>query len=263
MLMSIAGIPDGILGRLLFVCKDGNFFQISLKKYGRYLSADISTDLEPDSRNVQDAINPEKGQNDQDRIVKVLASGQYVHVAIQKRVLLLRERRCLTGVVEISYSKTVAGLCFEHIAVLEKSTSERALLSYAALRGLIPVVEHLLDRYGTESKSKNDWRTPLSWAAEGGKEAMVKLLLEKGAALESKDKNGRTPLSWVAQNGHEASVQLLLENGAELEAQDKGGQTPLWWAAYNGHEAIVQLLLKEGVELEEKDKGGQTPLILY
>jgi hypothetical protein len=46
-LMSIVGIPDGILVRLLFVCKSGNFFHISLKKYGRYFSADISTYLEP------------------------------------------------------------------------------------------------------------------------------------------------------------------------------------------------------------------------
>ncbi|KAH8588753.1 heterokaryon incompatibility protein-domain-containing protein, partial [Bisporella sp. PMI_857] len=36
-IMNIAGIPDGILSRLLVVCKDGNFFQILLKKYGRSL----------------------------------------------------------------------------------------------------------------------------------------------------------------------------------------------------------------------------------
>ena len=77
----------------------------------------------------------------------------------RKRVLLLRERRYLKGVVEISHSKTFAGLWLDNIAILEKLTSQQTLLSYATLRGLITVFEHLLDRHGTESKSKNDLRT--------------------------------------------------------------------------------------------------------
>jgi hypothetical protein len=128
MLISILGIPDGIFGRLSVACKDGNFFQIWLKKYERYLSVDISIGPESDLQNAQDTVNHEKEQNDQDRIVKVLSSGQQVHVTIQKRVLLLRERRCLTGVVEISYPETAQRLWLEHRAVLELSTSEKTLL---------------------------------------------------------------------------------------------------------------------------------------
>ena len=290
MIMNMAAIPDGILGRLLVVCKDGIFFQILLKKYGRFLSTDISTSTNSVLQHTQDLIFPEKEQNDQDRIVKVLGDGQHVHVAIKKRVLLLREVRCLTEVVEISYSSTLKGVWLEHIAILEKAVGEMTLLSYAAKRGLKTIVEHLLDRESTESISKDDLRTPLSWAAEGGQEAVVKHLLEKGAALESKDKNGRTPLSWAAGTGHVAIVRLLLakdavleENeknigdrkplsravlqrllpakGTKLDSRDSGGQTPLSWAAGNGHEAVVQLLLRTGqVKADAKDSWGRTPL---
>jgi hypothetical protein len=162
MIMNIAVIPDGILGRLLVVCKDGIFFQTLLKKYGRSLSADISTSIESDLQNIQDLIVPGKEQNDQDRIVKVLGDGQHVDVAIKKRVLLLRERRCLTEVVEISYFSTLKGVWLEHMAILGKESNKKTLLSYAALRGLMTVVEHLLDQDSIESNSKDDLRTPLS-----------------------------------------------------------------------------------------------------
>jgi hypothetical protein len=123
-IMNMAAISDGLLGRLLVLCKDGNIFQILLSKYGRSLSADISvstTDLQP----IKDSNDLEKEQNEQDRIVKVLGNGQHVHIAIKKRVLLLRGERCLTGVVEISYSSSIKGVWLEHIAILEKVESKK------------------------------------------------------------------------------------------------------------------------------------------
>ena len=262
MVTNVVAIPDGIFGRLLVMCKDGNLFQILLKKRGRFLSANISTCSNSDPRIYQGPIVPEKEEYDQDRIVKVLGNGQYVHVAIKKRVLLLREQNCRTGVVEISYFSTLGGVWLEHIAVLERDIYEKTLLSYAAGRGHEVVVRLLLEK-GAELELK-DWdsRTPLSWAAESGHEAVVQLLLEKGAELESKDGGGQTPLSWAAKNGHKAVVRLLLEKGAELEPKGgRYGQTPLSWAAVNGHKAVVRLLLKKGAELESKGgRYSQTPL---
>ena len=216
MIINIAAISDGLIGRLVVICKDGNLFQILLSKYGRSLSADISAST-TDLQDIQDPTFLEKAQNEQDRIVKVLGDGQHVHIAIKKRVLLLHGERCLTGVVEISYSSSLKGVWLEHIAILEKGIKEKTLLSYTAKRGLKKVLEHLLDRKGIESNSNEDGRTPLSWAAEGGQEEVVKYLLEKDAVLDSKDKDGRTPLSWAAGSGHEAIVRLLLAKAAMLE----------------------------------------------
>jgi ankyrin repeat protein len=260
MIMNIAAIPNGILGRLLIVCKDGFFFQIVLKKYGSSLSVDISTSIESDLQNIQDLNIPGREQNDQYRIVKLLGNGkQRVDITIKKRVRLLRGRRSLTGVVEISCSSKLKGAWLEQIAILEKACNKR-LLSYAALRGLITVVEHLLDQDSIGSNTRDGLRTPLSWAAEGGQEAVIKYLLEKGAALELKDMNGRTPLSWAAGAGHEAMVKLLLGKGADFESKDSDGRTPLSWAAGNGHEDVVKLLLGRDADLDSNDSGGWTPL---
>jgi ankyrin repeat protein len=252
-IMNMATISDGLLGRLVVICKDGTVFQLLLSKYRGSLSADISTST-TDLQRIQNRNVLEKAQNEQDRIVKVLGSGKHVHIAIKKRVLLLCGKRCLTGVVEISYPSALKGVWLEHIAILEREVKEKTLLSYAAKRGLKIVVEHLLDRESIESNSKDDLRTPLSWAAEGGQEEVVTHLLERGAALDSKDKNGRTPLSWAAEGGQEEVVQHLLERGAALDSKDKNGRTPLSWAAGSGHVAIVRLLLAHATIVEERKR---------
>jgi hypothetical protein len=118
-IINMKATSDGLLGRLVVICKDGNLFQILLSKYGRSLSADISTST-TDLQHIQDLNILEKEQNGQDRIVKALSDEQHVHIAIKKRVLLLRGERCLTGVVEISYSSTLKGIWLEHVAILEK-----------------------------------------------------------------------------------------------------------------------------------------------
>jgi ankyrin repeat protein len=295
-IINMKAISDGLLGRLAVMCKDGNIFQILLSKHGRSLSAIISSTT--DLQHTKNLNVLQKEQNDQDQIVKVLNGGQHVHIAIKKRVLLLDGQRCLTGVVEISYSSTLKGVWLEHVAVLEKEIEERTLLSYAAKRGLKPFLGHLLDREGIESKSKDDLRTPLSWAAECGQEELVKHLLERGAAIESKDKHGRTPLSRAAESGYEVIVRLLLAKSAELlRAADlpragwqrllptKGtkfdskrndnqvshyrpmsadifGQTPLHYAAQNEHEAVVKVLLEKRADINTASKDGWTPLYM-
>jgi ankyrin repeat protein len=269
MIMNIAASSDGLLGRLVVICKDGTVFQLLLSKYRRSLLADISAST-TDLQQIQDRNDLEKAQNEQDRIVKVLSGGQHVHIAIKKRVLLLHGERCLTGVVELSYSSSLKGVWLEHIAILEKGVKEKTLLTYAAKRGLKTVVEHLLDQESIESNSKDDLRTPLSWAVEVGHEEVVKLLLERGAALESKDKDGRTPLSWAAGSGHEAIVRLLLAKAVVLEeieknVEDRKPQSRAGWQ---------RLLSTKGTKVDSKrnddrvrrfwpmleDLNGRTPL---
>ena len=289
--------PVGILGRLLVICKDGTSFQVVLKKCGRFLSADIHTSFKAGSKSYQSPIVPEQQQHERDRIARLLDSGQHVHVAIKKRILMFRQKKHLVGVMEISYSSTLLGMWVEHVALLEGDIKEKTLLSYAANQGHEAVVKLLLDTKKVDIDSKDkDGLTPLSEAADNGHESVVKLLLENNAALETKNKNGRTLLSWAAENGQRAVVKLLLSYGADQEAENRDGQrplalaaanghgavvklllghdadreakntynsrTPLAWAAANGHRAVVQLLLSRGAEREDKDWSGRTPLAL-
>jgi ankyrin repeat protein len=254
--MNMKAIPDGVLGRLVVVCKDGNIFQVLLSKHGNSLSADISAST-TDIQHIQDLNVLKEEQNDQDRIIEELSDGQHVHIAIKKRVLLLRGERCLTGVVEISYLSALKGEWLEHVVILEKEVQEKTLVSYAAKRGAKTVLEHLLDREGIESKPNGDLRTPLSWAAEGGREEVVKYLLERGAALTSKDKDGRTPLSWAAGSGHEAIVTLILEKAATLENIEKNSERNIRDWTSLPLAKLQQLLSTKGAKVESKRNGGQ------
>lgn len=157
MATTIVDIPDSILGRLLVVCKDGNWFYILLKKCGKFLSADISTSLKSDSQPYQSPISPEQHQHQRDRIVKVLGDGQHVHVAIKKRILLLRQEKYLTGVVEISYSSTLMGMWLDHVALLEGDIKGKTLWPHVGVAGggLKAIVKLLLDIDKAEADSKD------------------------------------------------------------------------------------------------------------
>jgi hypothetical protein len=153
MATTMVAIPDGIFGRLLVVVQRRKLVLYITEEMRRFLSADVSTSSKLDSQQYQSSIFPEQQQHQRDRIVKVLGDGQHVHVAIKKRILLLRQGKYLTGVVEISYSSTLIGMWLEHVALLG-DIKEKRLWSYAAGRGLKAVVKLLLDIDKAEGRFK-------------------------------------------------------------------------------------------------------------
>jgi ankyrin repeat protein len=129
--------------------------------------------------------------------------------------------------------------------------------------GLLPLLEHWIDKRYELDECDISGRTSLSWAAESGQEAVVRQLLDTGKVdVDSKDTSGRTPLSRAAENGHEATVKRLIDtNKVDVDSKDKYGRTPLSWAAGYGHEATVkQLLDTKQVDLDSKDNNGRTIL---
>ncbi|ERF74254.1 hypothetical protein EPUS_01941 [Endocarpon pusillum Z07020] len=140
---------------------------------------------------------------------------------------------------------------------------EQSLLSFAAQRGCIELVEDLLEE-GTDLDSKDVMnRTPVFYASEAGHYDIVQHFLEAGTILVTRDRKGQTPLSRAAANGHEAVVKLLVERGVDLESKNEhkyGGRTPLLWASANGHEAVVKLLIERGADVDLKDDEDRTSL---
>lgn len=251
--------PEGILGQLLVTCKDGNSFQVVVKKCGRGLSADIHTGFHTYLSNFSG-----KQQNERHRIVRPLEDGRHVHIAIKMRILMLHKRKHLVGVMEIGYSSTLPGLWVKNAAMLEAGIKERTLLLYAAKAGHEAVIKLLLGLKQVDIDSEDSQGlTPLSWAAANWNPSITKLLLEHGASMEAKNRRGLTPLLWAAEKGRGPMAKLLLGHGADREAKDTyGGRTPLALAAANGNRAIVQLLLDRGAELEVADASGRKPLVL-
>ncbi|KAL7805241.1 hypothetical protein V8C44DRAFT_341237 [Trichoderma aethiopicum] len=85
--------------------------------------------------------------------------------------------------------------------------------------------------------------TRITWAAINGLVEVVEQCLDKGASVDAPDQHGWTPLRAASEGGHLKVVELLLRRGADVDAKDKDfGWTALKCAAANGHQDVVELL---------------------
>ena len=113
--------------------------------------------------------------------------------------------------------------------------------------------KHLLrtGEANVDSRDRNS-RTLISWAAERGYLEVVEQLLQNGAdanAAAEGYKGGRTALQAAAEGGHLAVVERLLEEKADVNAAaavEYGGRTALQAAVGGGHLAVVERLRLAG-----------------
>jgi ankyrin repeat protein len=111
-------------------------------------------------------------------------------------------------------------------------------------------------------RDSDDWDdTPLHYAAGRGLLKLVQRLLELNAEVNSCDRLKSTPLLLSSRYGHTDVVQFLLDHNADVYAHDNDGDTSLHEAAGRGHLEISQLLLKHGAEVNVRNNDGWTPLL--
>uniref|UniRef100_A0A673GHR6 Protein TANC2-like n=1 Tax=Sinocyclocheilus rhinocerous TaxID=307959 RepID=A0A673GHR6_9TELE len=91
--------------------------------------------------------------------------------------------------------------------------------------------------------------TALSWACLKGHLPVVRCLVERGAATDHTDKNGRTPLDLAAFYGDSEVVQFLVDHGALIEHVDYSGMRPLDRAVGCRNTSVVVALLKKGAKI--------------
>lgn len=166
-------------------------------------------------------------------------------------------------------------------------------LYFAALLGLVPTIEILLERDASSIdniggvfgialqvacakgydaaiaillRSNADVKikagelgSAIGASAFHGRYSLVFELLGRGATVDEQDRRDRTPLYYAVMKGHLEITKLLLENGADPSIPDKNGWTPLNIASINGHFEIVRLLLDKGANIEVA-VDGWTPL---
>merc|ERR1712190_265158 len=104
--------------------------------------------------------------------------------------------------------------------------------------------------------------TALHFAASKGHVSVVEHLLASGAKRSLRDKRGGTPLHRAAGVGHEKVVKLLLDEKAEIKAKDKAGDNALHCAINGQHVAICAVLMgrdeAENMMMQE-NVDGKTP----
>eukprot|EP00064_Thunnus_orientalis_P015187 superscaffoldBa00002768_g15237 len=91
--------------------------------------------------------------------------------------------------------------------------------------------------------------TALSWACLKGHLPVVRCLVESGATTDHADKNGRTPLDLAAFYGDSDVVQFLVDHGAMIEHVDYSGMRPLDRAVGCRNTSVVVALLKKGAKI--------------
>ena len=82
------------------------------------------------------------------------------------------------------------------------------------------------------------------WAASKGDLTVVQHLIARGADLNRADYDGRTPLHLAAAEGRTEVVEFFIKHGANLSPEDRWGGTPVHDAEKGKHQGIAELLAR-------------------
>ncbi|KAE8155255.1 ankyrin repeat-containing domain protein [Aspergillus avenaceus] len=134
-------------------------------------------------------------------------------------------------------------------------------LSWAAARGVAPLVQMMLNEIEDVNAFRDLDMTPLCLAAQRGHERVVRMLLDKEAKTEQKDRTTfKTPLAWASFYGRANIVDMLLERGANIDPKQRHGKTPLCVAVESENDTMVKHLLLKGAQVRTRTSDGRTPL---
>ncbi|XP_031788662.1 serine/threonine-protein phosphatase 6 regulatory ankyrin repeat subunit B-like [Nasonia vitripennis] len=115
------------------------------------------------------------------------------------------------------------------------------------------VTNHGADLQARDSKGE----TALHIAVSKGLVPIVEMMLEKGADVQARDLGGQTPLHFAALRGQVQIVEMLLEKGAGVNVPDESGQTPLHVAAMGSKaDELLPLFIKHGANVTDKTHSG-------
>mmetsp|Transcript_33191 Transcript_33191/g.83752 ORF Transcript_33191/g.83752 Transcript_33191/m.83752 type:complete len:182 (+) Transcript_33191:23-568(+) len=111
-------------------------------------------------------------------------------------------------------------------------------------------------------QASQDQLVPLmSEAAFKGDIAMLERLVARGASVNQHDQYDRTPLHFAAFNGHLEAVRWLIDQKADVNVSGVvNGFTPLFAACENNDLEVAKLLVEAGADTNTKSRDGRTPI---
>jgi len=137
-----------------------------------------------------------------------------------------------------------------------------APLHQATRRGLLQVVEILLEYKPDLELRDSSNLTPLGLACQHRDIEIAKRLLAAGADPKTKIDPLNSLLTTLVRTKRLPAAQLLIDNGARFEVQGKLKGTMLHAAVAQDDMETVEFLLKNNTEIGAKDIGGATPLMI-
>ncbi|KAL8708515.1 MAG: hypothetical protein Q9225_007585 [Loekoesia sp. 1 TL-2023] len=136
-------------------------------------------------------------------------------------------------------------------------------LYYAALLGLLPSAEQLIEEGEDVNVKGGKHRFPVLAAIENGEIELVRLLLERGADPNSRYKDGDTALIKAIKRDHKELFKALLVAGVDVEIRDKKRHmTAAHWAVLYRRPEFLEALLIAGANRDPCDEFDMTPLHL-
>ena len=137
---------------------------------------------------------------------------------------------------------------------MTKQDSEgRSALLYAARRGHVAIIHHLLDSLNEDATARinlvdladETGLTPLMASALRGQHEALCLLLDAGATVGARDTTGMEALHAAASGGHRDCCETLLRSGARPDSLDGDGCMPAELAANDECRALLQSALDD------------------
>lgn len=143
-----------------------------------------------------------------------------------------------------------------------KTNDGDTALIIAALEGHADIVTLLTEKGADVNTKKNDGWTALMAAVLGEKVDIVRYLMNKEADINATTNDGGTALMAVAQLGNVDITLALLEKGANINAKATNGATPLIQATQEGHVEVVKILLANGADMNAQRLDGPSALMM-
>jgi len=137
-------------------------------------------------------------------------------------------------------------------------------LMVATQKGLIEMVEYLLQNNADTSKTDTSGKNSLMLACFSGNEAVARRLRSAGLQWDTRDRSGSTCLHYAVDSCSRPFVQWVMSDGAEIEDKDgTSGWTPLLrCAATTGDAEVAGALLDSGANVNTQDNSGKSALMM-
>lgn len=156
-------------------------------------------------------------------------------------------------------------LSLEGNDVKKRTHDSRTYVFWAAYKGNVAIMKHLLDKGAAINITDSKGNTPVTFAASSGqKKPEVYNLFEKQGAILSAEanKNGVKVLFLVAPFlDNEEELSYFLDKGASLTELDPIGNTVFNHAAKNGNIEFLQLLVAKGVDPKKENEHGGNAML--